>query len=491
MANSLSGGYLVTATSDYGSVVFSLVNTASGVSASIKPAGGSGQSAGIGAGYGAPLQVVVTDANGAPVDGATVTFSLGQGSTGSAAGGPGPAGATFVGGAAQATAVTDATGQASSPGLIANEVAGRFTASATTQGVVHPALFSLDNSAGKGLSVRMRGAAGQSTAVGARYPHPLEAIVRNAAGRPVQGTTVTFSLGSGGGGGSQEAPAAGASFVGGSSQATAVSDARGLAVSPLFTASSTTGSFTATASVTGVTRPVSYTLRNLPGRTASLAVYHDPAATATVETRFAGRLRARILDGGGRPLVGATVTFALGAGGGAGGTGSAGTAGATFTGGSAQATAVTNDQGVAVSPEVTANSVAGSYAATATSTAAPGTLMFPLRNLPGGPATVTPGAATGATAAVGSAFQVRPAVVVTDAKGNPVSGAVVTFTAPAHGASGEFGRHGRTVRVSTNSKGIAVAPVFRANDVSGGYAVRASVPGAAPTAFALVNLPQG
>src|SRR6516225_155877 len=84
-ANSLSGGYLVTATSDYGSVVFSLVNTASGVSASIEPAGGSGQSAGLGARYGGPLQVSVNDATGAPVGGATVTFSLGQASGASGA----------------------------------------------------------------------------------------------------------------------------------------------------------------------------------------------------------------------------------------------------------------------------------------------------------------------------------------------------------------------------------------------------------------------
>jgi hypothetical protein len=48
-ANSLPGGYLVTATSDYGSVTFSLVNTASGISAAISAIGGARQSAGVGA----------------------------------------------------------------------------------------------------------------------------------------------------------------------------------------------------------------------------------------------------------------------------------------------------------------------------------------------------------------------------------------------------------------------------------------------------------
>jgi hypothetical protein len=251
-------------------------------------------------------------------------------------------------------------------------------------------------------------------------------------------------------------------------------------VSPLFVAGSTSGNFIATASSAGVMRPVTYSLRNLPGRPASLQAYHDPAATAAVGGRFADRLRARILDGSGRPVAGATVTFALGAAGGA--------AGATFAGGSAQAAAVTNGDGIAVSPALTANSVAGSYAATATSTAAPGTITFPLRNLPGTAATVTPGAASGETATVGTPFPVRPGVIVTDAKGNAVRGAVVTFTAPAHGPSGRFNEHGRTVRRMTDAHGVAVAPSFHANRIAGGYVVRASVPGARTAAFALVNL---
>jgi hypothetical protein len=366
--------------------------------------------------------------------------------------------------------------------------------------VVEPALFALDNTSGKGVSLRLRGAARQSAVAGGRYPHPLEAVVRNAAGRPVQGATVMFSLGdgvTGGGGGNQGAAAsAGASFVGGSSQATAVTDARGLAVSPLFSADSTAGRFAATASVTGVMSPLTYSLRNLPARTSSLAVFRDPPASATVDSRFANRLRVRILDGGGRPVAGATVTFALGgsAGGGSSGSngGNAGAgAGATFAGGSAQADVVTGADGVAVSPALTANGVSGPYAATASSSAAPGTVVFPLRNAPGAAATVTPGAATGETATVGSAFPVQPAVTVTDAKGNAVAGAVVTFTAPARGASGRFSHHRRSVAVRTDAHGIAVAPVFVANHVTGGYVLRASVPGAPPTAFALVNVPRG
>jgi hypothetical protein len=63
-------------------------------------------------------------------------------------------------------------------------------------------------------------------------------------------------------------------------------------------------------------------------------------------------------------------------------------------------------------------------------------------------------------------------------------------TAPAHGASARFAHRGRTVAVKSDAHGIAVAPALVANGVPGGYVVRASVRGARPAAFALVNLPR-
>jgi hypothetical protein len=485
-ANSLVGGYLVTASADFGSVTFSLVNTAGGVSTAIVEVGGGRQAVVVGNRFGKPLSVVVTDGTGKPVDGAAVTFSLGGGAGGGGAGGTAAAGATFVGGSTQATTTTDATGTATSPAVVANDTTGRFVATASTPGVVAPAVFALKNLAAKAPSLRLDGVARQSAKPGARFPHPLEVVVRTAAGAALEGATVTFSLGDGGGGGTGS-PAAGASFVGGASQATAVTNARGIAVSPLFTADSTAGRFSATASVADVMRPVTFSLRNLPVPASSISAWGDPAANAPVESSFRDRLHARVVDGRGSPVAGAAVTFALGSG--AGG-GAAGAAGATFTGGSAQATAVTGANGVATSPLITANGVAGSYAATATSTAAPGTADYPLRNLAGKPKTVTAGAATGETAKVGARFPVRPAVVVDDAKGNAVPGAVVTFSVPSSGAGGRFAGHRRTVKVKTDAAGVAVAPSFVANRVAGGYVIRATVPGARPAAFALVNLPK-
>jgi hypothetical protein len=78
-------------------------------------------------------------------------------------------------------------------------------------------------------------------------------------------------------------------------------------------------------------------------------------------------------------------------------------------------------------------------------------------------------------------------VTVTDAYGNPVSGAVVTFSAPARGPSGRFASGSRRVRDRTGAGGKAVAPAFHATSRPGGYVVRATTGTAAPAAFALVN----
>jgi hypothetical protein len=141
---------------------------------------------------------------------------------------------------------------------------------------------------------------------------------------------------------------------------------------------------------------------------------------------------------------------------------------------------------------LTANDVAGAFTATASTSGTPRVATFRLRNLAGKVTTVSVGAAASEATPVGTRFPIRFAVTVKDAANNPVSGAVVTFSAPASAASGSFDLHGRsvrTVRVRTDSAGVAVAPSFTANGTQGGYAVSARVKGAAAVAFATVNQP--
>ena len=111
-----AGSYTVTASSQYGSVSFSLTNTAAGIPARILAIPLKSRSASVMSRYPEPLQVKVLDSGGNPVAGMTVTFTLGSGAS-SACGttSSSSAGASFTGGGAQATATTGANGVASSP----------------------------------------------------------------------------------------------------------------------------------------------------------------------------------------------------------------------------------------------------------------------------------------------------------------------------------------------------------------------------------------
>jgi protocatechuate 3,4-dioxygenase beta subunit len=207
--------------------------------------------------------------------------------------------------------------------------------------------------------------------------------------------------------------------------------------------------------------------------------------SATVNTRYKLPLEVRVLDSNGNPVQGASVTFALGSS--ANTASDTASAGGSFAGGTAQATAMTDASGLATSTLVTAGSTAGTFTATAAVAGSAVPASFSLRNIAGKPATVSAGVASSASTAAGAAFPIRFAVTVTDAGKNPVAGALVTFSAPAHGPSGSFAGRSRTARVRTDAAGIAVAPAFTATVKPGGYIVQAIVSGARPAVFALVN----
>jgi adhesin/invasin len=472
-ANDTPGSYTVDAHSDFGSAELYLTNTASGLAASVTPAGGTPQEAAVNGAYAQPLRARVVDANGNPVQGVTVSFSIVPGTTG--------AGAAFLGGG-QAAATTDSNGFATSPPLQANGSPGRFTAVASVDGIATVASYSLDNHAVT-YALSAVGGPRQSATVGGRYPRPLRARLLDAAGQPVEGASITFTLGAaaasgGNGGGGGGGGAAGATFLGGAAEATVLTDANGVATTPPLLANDTPGAFTATATVAGSSTTLTYALQNLAAR----LVAPTPARSATVEHRYAA-LKVRVRSADGKPVAGASVTFTIGK--------ATDNASAAFPDGTTQATVTTNSVGVATAPALTANSIAGSFKATAT---LPGSTprTFTLRNRAGRPDSIATGAADGISTRVGSRLPIRLAVTVTDANGNPVAGALVRFAAPGHGAGGSFATGGtrlaRTARVRTNADGIAIAPPFVANRIAGGYAVTARC-NARRAAFALVNRP--
>ena len=79
----------------------------------------------------------------------------------------------------------------------------------------------------------------------------------------------------------------------------------------------------------------------------------------------------------------------------------------------------------------------------------------------------------------------KPLMVrVLDANNRPVEGAAVTFIAPEVGPSWEFSSDSKSIRVPTDSNGVANAGPYHPNGFAGGYMiqVRAEFQGASATA---------
>jgi protocatechuate 3,4-dioxygenase beta subunit len=373
-ANDTAGSYAIGASSSYGLVSFSLTNTATGMPATITAISPKKESASVATRYRQPLQVRVLDANGIPVQGASVTFALGTGTGGSGGGGSSgagaggsdaaSAGASFGDGTTQATETTNSSGLARSPRFTANTVAGTFRATATiaaggaSVATLDPASFSLDNLAGKPPAVRLLGNAHRSAPVGMHYRAPLRVKVLGANGKPLQGATVTFTLGASSGGSSVSgagSSSAGASFSGGTSQATATTAASGIATSPRFEANTTPGRFVATVALAGSTRAVGFLLRNVAGTPRTLTAGAAATESTSAGARFPIRLAVTVADVDANPVAGVFVTF------------SAPERGPSGSFGRSRTIRVrTNAAGIAVAPAFTANSEPGGYVVEAT-----------------------------------------------------------------------------------------------------------------------------
>jgi hypothetical protein len=178
--NGAAGSYTVLATSAYGTVGFSLTNSAAGVPAAIRASGPTRQSAVVGRRFRRRLAARVTDPFGKPVQNAPVTFSLAT----AAASGPT---ASFLGGG-QATGTTDADGVAIPPPLLAGDTTGRYAATASTDGLAAVATYRPQNVAGAPHSITAALGSGESTPLGARFPIPLAVTVEDRNGNPMHPT---------------------------------------------------------------------------------------------------------------------------------------------------------------------------------------------------------------------------------------------------------------------------------------------------------------
>jgi uncharacterized delta-60 repeat protein len=129
------------------------------------------------------------------------------------------------------------------------------------------------------------------------------------------------------------------------------------------------------------------------------------------------------------------------------------------------------------------------YTLSASGTDLTGAVSNPFNITVNAPSNISAANGSGQSAAINSAFTNSLQARVTDVNGNPVSGVVVTFTAPAIGASIMFANSTTQTNATTDANGLATASSFMANSNAGLYAISASInSGAASAAFSLTNL---
>ncbi len=187
-----------------------------------------------------------------------------------------------------------------------------------------------------------------------------------------------------------------------------------------------------------------------------------------------------LVNSNGSPLGGASVTFTAPS-----------TADGTFmSNGTASETQTTGSNGIATSSTFTAGSTAGSYNVTATTSGAATPATFALTNNAAPAITPTP---TSEYVTVSTTYAALTATV-TDADGNPMHGAHVTFTANtgSTGATGTFTSTGNNIEMqTTGANGQAVTTDLVANATAGGFTVTASSGTLTPATFHLTNTAVG
>lgn len=192
---------------------------------------------------------------------------------------------------------------------------------------------------------------------------------------------------------------------------------------------------------------------------ASLTITAGNGQTAAAGTAVATAPTVRVLDQDGAPIEGLTVTFAVGNGGG------------TITG----PTPETNSTGHASVGSWTLGAASGANTLTASVTGLPAVTFNATAQEPAEPpAAVELYVGSGQTAQVGVPVPVSPTVLVTDADGQPVQFATVTFTVQGGGGSITGGVQ------TTDADGLARVTAWRLGTTPGVNTLRATIAGLPP-----------
>lgn len=425
---------------------FSLTNTP-GAPSTIATSTGTPQNVQGGLSPVTALSVVVKDVGGNVLPNQTVTFSA-----------PITGASGTFGGQPTTTAITNSSGIATAPPLIANYTLGAYTVTATINSLT--ASFSLTNIAGVPATIT----ASPTTAgvsINTAFPS-LSATVRDAGGNLVANTPVTpvtFTV----------TPASNGASV--TTATSTVNTTNGVASVNLTANGTKGGPYTLTATTPGATS-ATFSLTNNPGPATSITAVAGTNNQATQNsTAFPTQLAVTVTDAAADLLSGVPVTFTIVAG--------AGGQSGTFAPSVTTSIQNTNASGVATAPILTANGKLGVFTVTATTPGASGTIslspVFSLTNQSGPPATASSLVGSGQSQTVNVAFTTALSATLKDAGGNLAVGYPVTFTiGTTNGATGAFST-GAVAHFTSITGGIVNAPAITAGTVAGTYTVTMTV----------------
>ena len=427
-----AGASVITATVGGAALASSAtVNFIAGPAAGIavSNAASNGQSAAVGSTVTNPPSVKISDANGNPVSGVTVTFAVASG------------GGSVTGG----TQTTDAAGVAAVGSWRLGNSVGTNTLTATVTGAAISSVvgssaladlvftFTATATAGTAGSIAINAGNGQTATVGTAVASPPSVKVSDSNGNPVNGASVNFFIASGGG-----------SLTG----ATATTNASGIATVGSWILGDAAGSNTITAGAVGVSGTVTFSATGIAGAPATIAIANASSnnQNAAAGTAVAIPPSVKVTDAKGNPVSGVSVTFAVASGGG------------SITGGSG----TTDASGIAQVGSWTLGAAAGPNSLTATSGSLTGSpVTFSATGTSGAAGNITIVSGDAQSAIAGANVAVAPSVKVTDASGNAVAGTTVTFTVATGGGSVTGGS------ATTNSSGIATVGSWKLGTAAG------------------------
>ena len=217
-----------------------------GIPTFISASNGNNQQTPVTEAFANPMAVQVLDGLGAPISGLTITFTApSSGASG-----------TFANtGNNIETDTTNSSGIATSSVFTANSSTGTYAVKTTISGSAITFNFSLQNlfTPGVPMSISVYSGDNQQTPIGQAFANQLSVVVKDGNGTPVGvGIQVTFTASSSGAGGT---------FANtGNNTETDETDSNGIATSSTFTANSTRGPVSVSASASGVASPANFSL---------------------------------------------------------------------------------------------------------------------------------------------------------------------------------------------------------------------------------------